>query len=106
MHLEVLMLNPARMRLEGDSLAAARLPDKSKSAARHHVDVEAVKDGHQRARRVAEGDVAELYVPKQKSQLLPCIQETCSVQQQQEAVLATARLSDEKPTQDSRRSPL
>ena len=77
-----------------------------KSAARHDVDVEAVKDGHQGARRVAEGDIAELYVPKQEAQLLPCTQKTCSVQQQQKAVLATPRLSDETPLQDSRRSPL
>ncbi len=37
------------------------------------MNVEAVKDGHQRARRVAEGHVAQLYVPQQEAQLLACM---------------------------------
>ena len=54
----------------GDSLAGARLAYKRQSAARHDVDVEFVKDGHQRARWVAEGHVAQLYVTQQEAQLL------------------------------------
>ena len=56
----------------GGSLAAARLAHQGQGAARHDVDVESVKDGHQRARRVAEGHVAQLYVAQQEAQLLAC----------------------------------
>ncbi len=49
--------------LEGGLLPAARLPDDGKGAARQDMHIEAVKDGHQRARRVAKGHIAQLYVP-------------------------------------------
>ena len=60
-HGEMLMHNIAH--LEGGLLPAARLPDDGKGAARQDMHIEAVKDGHQRARRVAKGHIAQLYVP-------------------------------------------
>lgn len=54
----------------GGSLAAARLAHQGQGAAGHDVGVESAQDGHQRARRVAEGHIAQLYVAQQEAQLL------------------------------------
>ena len=56
----------------GDSLAAARLAHQGQGAARHDMDIESVEDGHQRARWIAEGHVAQLYVTQQEAQLPAC----------------------------------